>query len=274
MDILKYKTLPAALTSYDLLKTLAIVLMFADHIGYFFFPGEMWFRVIGRFSAPVWFFLIGHARTRSIPKSYWVAGTLVWLSALVAGEYLFPVNIIATLILARLSIDWIMARALQSREALTGMFFLLLLTSVPSLIFFEYGTSVFLFSMAGYMVAHRTRFNIPFSVLAIFTLVSAVSYVLIQGAFMPSLSAAQLLALLAGMLILCGVFVIFKPVEFARSSLLIFRWPLQFFGRRTLETYAAHLIALRLLFMILKPEHFTFMNFRIFAFDHLVRMFL
>ncbi len=49
IDILKTKNadnpLPAPLTAYDLLKTLAIILMVVDHIGAYFFPDQMWWRV-------------------------------------------------------------------------------------------------------------------------------------------------------------------------------------------------------------------------------------
>lgn len=273
-DILRYKTLPSALTAHDLLKALAIVLMFADHVGYFLFPDEMWFRVAGRFSAPIWFFLIGHAETRAIPRSFWIAGALVWFSTIAAGEYMFPVTVIATLIAARLSIDWIMVRALRSREALAGMFFLLFFMGIPTLIFFEYGTSIFLFSMVGYMVAHRKRFQIPVSVLLAFTAASAFSHVLIQGALMPSLATDQFLTLCAGMAVLGGVFLVFRLVVLPWSVPAVLRQPIQFLGRRTLEIYVMHLIALRGLLMVLRPQDYAFMDFEWFAFRHLLQMFL
>ena len=51
------KTLPTAITSYDLFKTLAVATMLIDHVGIYFFPDELWFRVIGRLSFPIWLFL-------------------------------------------------------------------------------------------------------------------------------------------------------------------------------------------------------------------------
>ena len=53
------KALPKNITSYDLFKTLALVLMIADHIGFYFYPNELWLRAFGRLSAPMWLFLIG-----------------------------------------------------------------------------------------------------------------------------------------------------------------------------------------------------------------------
>ena len=66
------QSLPKELTSYDLLKSLAVILMICDHIGYFFFPEEMWFRTLGRLCLPIWFFLIGYARGDEVSKLFWI----------------------------------------------------------------------------------------------------------------------------------------------------------------------------------------------------------
>ena len=44
------KVLPRELTSYDFLKTFAVVFMVIDHAGFFFFPDNDWMRVAGRLS--------------------------------------------------------------------------------------------------------------------------------------------------------------------------------------------------------------------------------
>ena len=46
--------------SHDWLKAIAITLMVVDHIGVYFFPEEYLFRFVGRFSFPIFFFLIGY----------------------------------------------------------------------------------------------------------------------------------------------------------------------------------------------------------------------
>jgi hypothetical protein len=53
------------------LKTAAIVLVTVDHVGYFFVDDDGWWRVFGRLAAPTFFFLMGYARTRTIPR-HWV----------------------------------------------------------------------------------------------------------------------------------------------------------------------------------------------------------
>ncbi|MCC6597719.1 MAG: hypothetical protein IT559_02900 [Alphaproteobacteria bacterium] len=274
MNILKYKTLPASLTSYDFLKALALVLMVVDHIGYFFFPHEIWFRVIGRFSAPIWFFLIGHARTREISKLFWILGALVWFFSLVAGDYLFPATIIFTLIAARLSIDWIAVRALRNWETLAGMSLLLFFIGLPTLIFVEYGTQLFLFSLLGYMVAHRKERGIRYLSLIIFSVVPVVSYLFMESLFMSSLDKTQFLTFCGGMVLLAGILVMFRPAQLSWAVPVFLRWPVQLLGRRTLEIYAAHLIMFRLLAMVVNPERFGLFDFKVFAFEAVIRMFL
>jgi hypothetical protein len=60
------KTAPTGINFYDLAKIYAIVTMIIDHYGYFGLPGiswtaARWTRVIGRSSAPMFFFLIGYS---------------------------------------------------------------------------------------------------------------------------------------------------------------------------------------------------------------------
>jgi len=60
------KTAPTGLNFYDLAKIWAVVTMIIDHYGYFGLPGiswtaARWTRVIGRTSAPMFFFLIGYS---------------------------------------------------------------------------------------------------------------------------------------------------------------------------------------------------------------------
>jgi ABC-type multidrug transport system fused ATPase/permease subunit len=62
----KPRTAPSGINFYDLAKIYAIVTMIIDHYGYFGLPGiswtlARWTRVIGRTSAPTFFFLIGYS---------------------------------------------------------------------------------------------------------------------------------------------------------------------------------------------------------------------
>src|SRR3974390_912895 len=64
----------------DLLKATAILLVAIDHFAIYFVdtqPLENWLEVLGRLAAPVFFFLIGFATSRTVPKSWLVLGCIL-----------------------------------------------------------------------------------------------------------------------------------------------------------------------------------------------------
>ena len=63
-----YMRAPVPVTTTDLLKLAGLTLVLIDHYGLFFDPNADWWRVVGRGAAPVFFFLIGFARTRTVPS--------------------------------------------------------------------------------------------------------------------------------------------------------------------------------------------------------------
>jgi non-ribosomal peptide synthetase-like protein len=71
---------PQAIDNTDWLKTAAIILVLVDHFGYFFMEDDLWWSVIGRLAAPTFFFLIGYARTTTVPL-HWI-GLGVFLTLL------------------------------------------------------------------------------------------------------------------------------------------------------------------------------------------------
>jgi non-ribosomal peptide synthetase-like protein len=63
----------------DWLKTLAIILVLVDHIGYFFIDNDHWWAVFGRLAAPTFFFLLGYAQTRRLPLKWIWLGVILTL---------------------------------------------------------------------------------------------------------------------------------------------------------------------------------------------------
>jgi hypothetical protein len=53
-----------------MLKIFACLVMLVDHVGYVFFPGQLWLRVIGRLAFPIfaWYVAVGFSRTRNRPR--------------------------------------------------------------------------------------------------------------------------------------------------------------------------------------------------------------
>ena len=68
-----------AVDNTDWLKAAAIILVSVDHCGYFFIENDQWWSVFGRFAAPPFFFLLGYAKTRTIPLNWIWLGVILTL---------------------------------------------------------------------------------------------------------------------------------------------------------------------------------------------------
>jgi hypothetical protein len=68
-----------AVDNTDWLKTVAIILIVVDHTGYFFIEDADWWSVFGRMAAPLFFFLLGYARTRTVPLRWIGLGVILTL---------------------------------------------------------------------------------------------------------------------------------------------------------------------------------------------------
>ncbi|MFP4097494.1 MAG: TraX family protein [Alphaproteobacteria bacterium] len=255
--------LPKELTSYDLLKSLALILMICDHVGYFFYPEEMWFRTLGRLCLPIWFFLIGYARTSAVPWSFWVGGGIVLAVSMIAGRFLLPLNILFTMAFLRIYRDWVVRHGLASAEALRGMFFILLLLFFPSEILVEYGSLAMLIVVVGFIARRKEAVYklIERKYVLIYVAAAFFSMYFIVGIKMPSLSNAQALVLTVGYPALGFLLWRFKPMVFegarrymAGSFIGLFK----FMGRWTLEIYVAHIVIFQGLAFYFYPERYQF----------------
>jgi hypothetical protein len=86
----------------DWLKTAAIILVAVDHIGYFFIDDDQWWSVFGRLAAPTFLYLIGYARTRSVPFHWiWLGVILTLLESWNADGSWVPPNILLSFALIR-----------------------------------------------------------------------------------------------------------------------------------------------------------------------------
>jgi hypothetical protein len=101
-DATRSTRLPHAVDNTDWLKTAAIILVVVDHIGYFFIEDADWWSAFGRLAAPPFFFLLGYARTRTVPLRWiWLGVTLTLLESWNAGWTWVAPNILLSLALIR-----------------------------------------------------------------------------------------------------------------------------------------------------------------------------
>lgn len=260
------KKYPDVLTSYDFLKTLAVITMVIDHVGYYFFPEQMGWRLVGRLSFPIWLFLVGFAHSREINSLLIGGGIALLISSLVVGQALFPLNILFTIIVVRLVIDSVMQVALLSFQSMAMIMLACIIMSIPTTFLFEYGTHAILFAMFGYMVRRQSQISFASSnktsfsneAILIFMGVTMLSYTLVQKIGM-NFTMMEFYVLNAGVLGICLYLSFFQRLKYTEETAKIPRpvvWFFKFGGRRTLEIYVVHLLLFKVAALAMFPARF------------------
>jgi len=240
----------ASVTAIDLWKTAAILLMFVDHYGNFFAHDETVWRAIGRACLPIWFFLIGFGRSRSVPISWLIAG-----AALTVTDYLTSpglpetyINILINFAIIRICLTPIDRYVLPDVLRLALLCILLALIEPLAGRYLEYGSHGMLLALAGLLHRHwldakgsdgaqdwfYKRVGVGFYGVAAFIIVenSIYSFPLWQLGLLIALSTSVMFGL-----------ILFEP---ARVNVRIpaLAKVLRFTGVHTLQIYAIHLAAL------------------------------
>lgn len=252
------------ITSYDLLKTFAVIFMVVDHIGMYFFPDDLWWRAAGRACVPVWFFLVGYARGRDLsPKILIGAGMLIAANFL-AGMSIFPLNVLVTIILIRLILNPLMTTTLSvTGREFWPMAMLLFLLAIPTMLITEYGTQALILSIFGYLVRHRQQVGNEKFIIG-YMAFSLGSFVTMQ-ALAFDFTNAHIGFVIGAVLAVHVVLLVFRPQEYSALTAKIpppITWILQFCGHRTLEIYVAHLLIFKALAVYWGLSGYGFLDWR------------
>jgi hypothetical protein len=254
--------LPVDITSYDILKSITVIFMLIDHIGAYFFTGEEWWRTLGRFGFPVWFFLAGYALHKEIDKPLWAGALILIVGNLVLGQYSFPANALVSIIVVKLLIDKLGKFAFSGFENLIYLSFLLILLGHHSNYAFEYGTLAILLGLFGYSVRHADELDIARWVRILFSIFVVTAITAFQ-IYEFNLNAVQSSVWACGMAMFSLIFYFFKPITFPKISSVIPRFLkllIQFMGRYTLEIYVIHLLLIKAMVLYLHYGHYTLFN--------------
>lgn len=259
------KHLTKDLTSYDLLKTFAVIFMVADHIGYYFFDDVEAWRIAGRMCVPVWFFLIGYARSRDLGPKLWIGAVILMAASFVVGLGMFPVNILGTMIVVRLVIDPVMARAMHTPQSLWPISVMMVLLSFPTSYLFEYGTLAVIMAMFGWLVRHQHEYPQGPAQTQQFFFFSMFTFILIQTLFF-AFKGNEIPVFAGGILAVMSVLMFFRPITFTGTGegvKGILLSPFRFMGRYTLEIYVAHLLLFKALGAMIDPERFQLFDWKL-----------
>lgn len=144
-----------AKTNYqDLLKIMALITMIIDHLGLFFFPEEMFLRIIGRYAAPIFCFFAGYNFTGKIRFSVIIHGAILYIIVLtLIFKTYIPANILISIFLGFLCIKAFdqYLKNFWSGYSLVIIFGCLLHITEP---IFDYGSFAISIMLLGYMTKH------------------------------------------------------------------------------------------------------------------------
>lgn len=250
--------LPDDLTSYDFLKSLAVITMIIDHIGAYFFPEQMGWRVVGRLSLPIWMFLIGCSNSRDLaPKLYWGA-VILFIADIIFGHAVFSLNILVSIMIVRILIDYVMQFSLTGFQNMFLGVLALTILAFPTMFLFEYGTQALLFAMFGYMVRHQKKIGFSNEKILIFMFVTLLVYVVFQKITI-GFDTMEFYTMAAGVLLINLLLSQFKPKLYPDLTKRMPSFGVEAFkimGRQTLEIYVIHLVMFKIAAFWLYPERF------------------
>jgi hypothetical protein len=149
-------------TTTDVLKFIGVVTLLIDHYGLFYRPDEMAWRLVGRTAAAIFFFLIGFARTRTVPWAWLAFGAAITALNFAAARNWqgTTVNILFNFALLRVAVLPLVDRYVLWRPiplALLSLAAALLIPATDEIL--EYGTEGWLWAFFG--LAHRRALENP-----------------------------------------------------------------------------------------------------------------
>ncbi|PCI00179.1 MAG: hypothetical protein COB76_04060 [Alphaproteobacteria bacterium] len=246
------KTLPTGVTTLDLIKTFAVICMILDHVGFYFFPEAPWFRVVGRLGgAPIWFFLVGYASSRDIPKTWMIGALALAVTDFALMGSVFSMNVLVTLIFLRLLIDPVMVFVMKSRYLFWLSAIILAFCFITTNMIVEYGTLAVLCGIFGYITKNRRKIErftfftkTDYKILSVVVLLSCSLLQSSAFGFSFAQSVAAFVAL-AGMTALLSQLKVETIPQITGTAKTAF---LQFCGRQSLEIYVVHLLVFKIAF--------------------------
>lgn len=245
-----YMRAPVPVTTTDLLKLAGLTLVLIDHYGLFFDPNADWWRVVGRGAAPVFFFLIGFARTRTVPWMWIVLGAILTaLDAFVSdGLEDVSLNILFNFALIRLVSPWIERHVLERRWGLPALAILCVALIPLAGLLLEYGASGWLWALVGF-AAREALVSRDVHIRRMRNMVAtiALSAYVVSESIDFEFDALQTGALFGLMAALTAAFLHFRRVDAPGSFPAPLSRSVHWIGRRSLEIYAVSLFIMQAL---------------------------
>ena len=241
----------------------------------YFFPEEYLFRFVGRFSFPIFFFLIGYTYQglrhdspadsstwkkyyTKLPKVlqkwvnfFWAFNIksdlllcllLITLTDLVVDRQIFPLNILFSVIVCR-TVLYLLEKHHILHNWLIASWLLFTLLHVPLVFVFEYGGAAILISIVGYLIRQNRRGE-PAALT--FIVLSVLTYCASQMISFPA-TFNYIASLYVGM---AALFVFLSDYRLQKTYILpnttAVNYAVMFISRYSLYVYTVHLLAFKI----------------------------
>lgn len=229
------------LNTHDLYKFAATILMFIDHIGLYFIDDyDDWYRVVGRTAAPIFFFIVGTAKHYDFKFRILAWGVLLCIVNYIAHDGP-PINILINFVIIKAILDFFKEEI--HTENLFLNFMLIGIIFLPLSTYIEYGPFGLWFAISGLLLTNDKYKMINWTSSAL------VSYFLIQLInFHWAIDSYFAFVLVILCAVLAFIFINFKPKRISLAPIL--STPIKFVSRYSLEIYALHLSAFKLMKLV------------------------
>lgn len=225
---------------WDALKCVALLSMFIDHAGHFYFDDIMILRAIGRAAAFIFLFLTGFAPHYRQDRTLWGLATLLTLNDWIVIGHVNTLNILWTILLLRMMFGWLERTgriALKLHE-----WVICSIITVFTLKITQYGSMGLLIGLSGFVYKHGKDYNTRTQ--AIFLALNTILYGALMG-FLFQMDASGIIQMAFVL-----IFTVFLLRWFLQAPLMPLAYTvgtakiITFISRYSGYIYVIHLIAL------------------------------
>lgn len=248
----RYDRYGCVLNTHDLLKFIAITFMIIDHTGFELYqPDNLLLRALGRVSFPVFLFLVGYSKNYRFRSDLLAYACMLCLFDYVANHWLFPLNILFSIILTRIVLE-ILENWISIEKHLILIAVLSVLLWIPTNLVLDYGSSCLLFAVGGYLV--RKKYNKTSTL--IFLTFSFAFHGLTQKQFLLGDDPFLITILISISAALCWSFYRYELKELSFSLNRFILIPVLFTARNSMQIYFLHFALFKLIAWYMYPEIF------------------
>lgn len=249
VSLVPYQKYGHTLNSHDLLKAIAITLMILDHVGYYFMPYATELRWIGRFSFPIFFFLIGYSNNYRFKWDIAILCLVMILQDIALHIPLLPANILGNVIITRLALAYF-SRWEWTKANISSLVIGIVTCSLLVGLLVDFGVFGLMLALCGYFARTRPKEPITYG----FFMFAYISYCAIEinGFNFTLMYSLIFMAALAGLFVFLYHYRIqtYEAYTDANGSVHL----VMLLSRYSAYVYVIHLMLFKLLKVAQHPE--------------------